>query len=88
MPQFIQRRNKGPRLLPDRWKRQYNVWSDDGFGFSVSLSGLDSLLDGRRNPADFWTCVEAADNAFLAGDNNTVIEWPSGRRLEEYQFRP
>jgi hypothetical protein len=80
---YIQRRNKGSALLPERWRRQYNVWSDDGFGFSVSLSGLDTLLDARRYPADFWACVQAADRAFKAGDLQAVFEWPSGRRLPQ-----
>jgi hypothetical protein len=80
---YIQRRNRGPALRPGRWKRHYNVWYDDGFGMSVSLSGLDTLLDARRVPADFWACVEAADAAFMAGDRDAVIEWPTARRLEQ-----
>ena len=81
MAKYIQRRNKGPAVLPERWKRQYNVWFDDGFAFSVSLHGLDTLLEGGRFPADFWACVKAADSAFKAGDRDAVFEWPSGRRL-------
>jgi hypothetical protein len=80
MAAYIQRRNKGPAVLPERWRRQYNVWFEVGFGFSVSLSGLDKLLDGGRNPRDFWACVHAADRAFKLGDHEAVFEWPSGRR--------
>jgi hypothetical protein len=80
---YIQRRNKGPNWLPERWKRQYNVWHDDGFGYSVSLDGLDKLFDGRSSPGDFRACVEAADRAFRSGDRAAVFEWPSGRRLPD-----
>lgn len=79
---YIQRCNKGPALLPERWKRQYNVWFEDGPGFSVSLSGLDTLLEGGRFPADFWACVHAADRAFKAGDRDAVFEWPTGHRRD------
>lgn len=88
MPQYIQRRDKGPRLLPQRWRRFYNVWHDDGFGFSVTLQGLDTLLDGGRFPADYWACVHAADDLFKSGDRDGVVEWPSGRRLPQPKPAP
>jgi hypothetical protein len=69
---YIQRRNRGSALLPERWRRQYNVWYDGGFRFSVSLSGLDTLLEAHRYPGDFWACVEAADLAFKAGDRQAA----------------
>lgn len=78
---YIQRRNKGPRWLPAARRRVYNVLYDDGFGYSVSLQDLDRLLDAGRFPADFSTCVAAADEAFESGDRDAVFEWPSGRRL-------
>lgn len=88
MTQYIQRRDKGPSLLPERWRRHYNVWFDDGFGFSVTLQGLDTLLDGSRFPADFRACVQAADELFKAGDRKGVVEWPSGNRSQQPQWRP
>jgi len=81
--QYIQRRDKGPRLLPERWRRQYNVWFDDGFGFSVTLDGLDKLLDARSAPSNFWACVNVADELFKAGDLDRVVEWPSGMRKQQ-----
>jgi len=78
---YIQRRNRGSALRPERWRRHYNVWYDDGFGMSVSLAGLDTLFDARKYPAEFWACVAAADRAFKSGDTEAVFEWPIGRRL-------
>jgi hypothetical protein len=40
---------------------------------------MEVTLDGRSFPADFWACVNAADEAFAAGNADVLIEWPSGR---------
>jgi hypothetical protein len=78
---YIQRRDKGPAVLPERWRRHYNVCFEDGFAIFVSFSGLDTLLDVGRYPADFWACIQAADQAFKSGDREAVFEWPGGQRL-------
>lgn len=65
-----------------RRARGYEVASADGERRTVSLRELDSVLDGRAVPADFWACVEAADAVFDAGDKDAFIEWPSGRRAD------
>jgi len=50
----------------------------DGSRRRVSFGRLDTLLDGRKYPADFWACVHAADEA--AGCDVTV--WPSGEQTK------
>jgi hypothetical protein len=62
-------------------RRRYEVAMSDGTIRQVSFGGLDSLLDARHNPADFWACVHAADNEREhLGDQETprMVTWPSG----------
>lgn len=73
MTSYIQRRNRV-------WRPHYNVWDDTGFGFSVSRSGLATLLDNNANADAFKACVDAADRAFKERDRDAVIEWPTGVR--------
>lgn len=68
------------RLLSGR--RRYEVALADGTLRQVSLGELDSLLDARRYPADFWACVHAADEERgHLGDReqSRMTSWPSGR---------
>ena len=43
---------------------------------------LDALLYARRWPADYWAAVEAANSAFAEQDDSW-IEFPSGRRVTD-----
>jgi hypothetical protein len=61
-------------------QRAYEVWQADGRRDVLDLHRLDKLLDACQYPADFWTCVKAADAAWTSGEHNVLIEWPSGIR--------
>ena len=61
-----------------RGRHSYEVAMSDGSRRRVSFGQLDTLLDGRKYPADFWACVHAADEA--AGCDVTV--WPSGEQTK------
>jgi hypothetical protein len=66
---------------PGLWpQRRYELHFPHGKCRVVTLRQLDTILNGRSFPADFWAAVEAADAAFAAGDRDALIEWPSGRR--------
>ncbi|UQX89258.1 hypothetical protein M6D93_04455 [Jatrophihabitans telluris] len=65
---------------PFRRPRRYEVTASMGASRIVTLRHLDSLLDGRRVPADFWACVNSADLANVDGDAAAVFDWPSGHR--------
>jgi hypothetical protein len=81
---LIQRADRVRRLGPfRRIERRYRVRFLDGTELVLSLAGLDSLLDARRTPADFWACVHAADTAYAAGETLTQVEWPSSRLVAE-----
>jgi hypothetical protein len=60
--------------------RRYELHYPSGERRVVTLDQLDAVLDGQSFPADFWACVNAADEAFVAGNTDVLIEWPSGRR--------
>jgi hypothetical protein len=72
----------GRRTLPSalRPTRRYELHYPSGEHRVVTLDQLDAALDGRSFPADYWACVNAADEAFVAGNTDVLIEWPSGRR--------
>lgn len=81
---LIQRSDRVRRLGPfRRTERLYRVTFTDGSERVLSRAALDSLLNARRMPADFWACVDAADRAFAAGDTVTRVEWPSSRLVTE-----
>jgi hypothetical protein len=63
-----------------RHVRRYELHYPSGEHQVVTLDQMDAALDGRSFPADFWACVNAADEAFAAGNTDVLIEWPSGRR--------
>lgn len=80
----LRRTQDGPRKLrsglrPQRW---YELHSPNGEYRVVTPHQLDTTLNGRSYPADFWAAVSAADAAFEAGDRDVLIEWPSGRRVK------
>jgi hypothetical protein len=69
------------RILGGR--RRYEVVMADGRLRQVSFGELDSLLDARGYPADFWACVHAADRERdRLGDYEQprMTEWPNGAR--------
>jgi hypothetical protein len=78
----LRRVANGPRTVSSGFRpaRRYEVFDVTGGARVVTLHQLDSLLEGRAVPADFWACVDAADLAFSAGDLDVLIEWPTGRR--------
>jgi hypothetical protein len=65
-----------------RRARSYEVFDPTGGSRVVTLPQLDLLLDARAWPDDFWNCVDAADQAFSAGDRDVLIEWPTARRCD------
>jgi len=38
----------------------------------VALRQLDTILNGRSYPADFWAAVSAADAAFGTGERDVL----------------
>ncbi len=53
----------------------------DGTLRRVSFGELNSLLGARRNPADFWACVHAADedrDHLGAQEQPRMTSWPNG----------
>jgi hypothetical protein len=74
----------GPHTIRSglRRVRRYEVSDPTGEIRVVTLHQLDSLLQARAMPADFWACVDAADAAYTAGDRDVLIEWPTGRRSD------
>ena len=74
----------GPRTIRSglRRIRRYEVSDPTGGPRVVTLRQLDSLLQARSMPADFWACVDAADAAYSDGDQAVLIEWPTGRRSD------
>ena len=71
---------RGMRRLT-RGRRAYELRFSDGSSERCSFGELDRVADGRRYPADFWACVNAADQARAEGDADSMFEWPNGRRL-------
>jgi hypothetical protein len=70
-----------PRTVRSGFRRvrRYEVHYSTGEHRVVTLRQLDSVLQARTMPADFWVCVGAADEAFAAGELDRLIEWPTGR---------
>lgn len=65
-----------------RRPRLYEVRYPSGERQVVTLHALDSMLNARAAPGDFWSCVGAADAAFARGETEALFEWPSGRRAD------
>ena len=81
---LIQRFDQVRRIGPFRRSpRRYRLGHPDGSETVLSLAALDSILEARRTPADFWACVDAADTAYAAGDTVTRVEWPSSRPVRD-----
>ena len=80
---MLRRVPDGPRAFASAFRRvrRYELHDADGVTRMVTLHGLDSMLNARAAPADFWACVRAADAAFEAGDLDSLVEWPTGRRV-------
>ncbi len=74
----------GPRKIRSafRRQRQYEIYRSNGERSVVGLAEPRALLNGRKYPADFWACVDAADEAFTSGFHDVLIDWPSGQRFE------
>ena len=69
-----------------RGRRVYEVRMRDGALRRVSFGELDTLLDARRNPADFWASVHAADSErdrSSDGAEPGMTAWPSGTHYPE-----
>src|SRR5215469_4262093 len=80
----LRRTDDGPRALSSglRPQRRYELHFPNGEYRVVNLHQMDTILNGRSFPADFWAVVNAADAAFAAGERDALTEWPSGRRAD------
>lgn len=80
----IRRIADGPRRLRSLFRREqrYELRYASGERQIVTLRALDSVLNARAAPSDFWSCVRAADAAFANRELGVLIQWPSGRRTE------
>lgn len=78
----LRRITDGPRRFRSGFRpvRRYELRYSTGERRLVTPREMDALLNARRVPADFWSCVNAADAAFGNGELEALIEWPSGRR--------
>lgn len=75
----------GVRRLPARrWPRRkrYELRFRDGGAASCDRTRLDTMLDARRWPADFWAVLAEVDRTFDGGDDGTIIDWPTGQALQ------
>jgi len=61
-------------------RRAYEVSLSDGSRRRVSLRDIDTMVGASKYPADFWACVQAADDAWSTGDDS-FLQWPSGLPL-------
>lgn len=75
----------GVRRLPDRGRlrgKRYELRFRDGGAASCDLARLDTMLDARRWPADFWAVVAEVDRIYDGGDDWTIIDWPTGQAMQ------
>jgi len=78
-------RNAGPFLpwdLPSL--RRYEILFADGTRRLANLRQVDSLLDVRAYPADFWSTIQEVERAYSATDTR-FVEYPTGQRIPETQ---
>lgn len=60
--------------------RRYEVLFGNGSRSIATLDRVDSLLDGRRVPADFWATMDEVQRAFVERDERFVVH-PTGERI-------
>jgi hypothetical protein len=78
-------RNAGPSFpwdLPPL--RRYEILFADGTRRHANLRQVDSLLNGRAYPTDFWFTVQEVEKAYSATDTR-FVEYPTGQRIPEAQ---
>jgi hypothetical protein len=80
---------KGVRRVPNtlplvpwdlRLLRRYEILLADGGRRLATFQQVDSLLDGRSAPADFWTTMDEVQRTF-AGRDASFVRYPTGERL-------
>jgi hypothetical protein len=75
--------NAGPSLPWDLSPlRRYEILFADGSKRVGSLREVDSLLDGRSFPADFWSTIGEVEKAYSVSDAS-FVEYPTGKRISD-----
>lgn len=64
--------------------RRYEILVADGSRRIATLHQVDSLLDGRRAPADFWATMDEVQRAFAELDGR-FVRHPTGERISAEQ---
>jgi hypothetical protein len=76
-------RNAGPSFPWDLAPlRRYEILFADGTRRVVNFQKVDSLLNGRSSPGDFWATIQEAERAYSATDTS-FVEYPAGRRIPD-----
>jgi hypothetical protein len=74
-------RNAGPSLpwdLPPL--RRYEILFADGTRRVANFHEVDSLLNGRSSPTDFWSTIQEVEKAYSIADTS-FVEYPTGKRV-------
>lgn len=64
--------------------RRYEILLADGSRRIATFHQVDSLLDGRRAPADFWATMDEVQRAFV-GRDASFVRYPTGERIPAEQ---